>query len=83
VNDSFAEARELVKIAKRLHAHVNLIPYNNIEGLDWKRSPIGRRDAFAKILKDAGVSCTLRREKGSDIEAACGQLALKKSRGDV
>ena len=77
VNDSFADARELVKIAKRLHAHINLIPYNKVESLDWERPQASRRSAFAKILKDAGVSHTLRREKGSEIDAACGQLALK------
>ena len=77
VNDSFADARELVKIAKRLHAHINLIPYNKVESLDWERPQASRRTAFAKILKDAGVSHTLRREKGSDIDAACGQLVLR------
>ena len=77
VNDSFADARELVKIAKRLHAHINLIPYNKVESLNWERPQASRRSAFAKILKDAGVSHTLRREKGSEIDAACGQLALK------
>ena len=78
VNDSFAQARELAKIARLLHAHVNLIPYNKVEALDWKRSDSARRSAFAKILKEKGVSFTMRREKGSDIDAACGQLALKK-----
>jgi len=82
VNDTFEQARELVKIAQRLHAHVNLIPYNTVESLPWKRSDSGRRAAFANILKNAGVSYTLRREKGSGIDAACGQLALKKSRED-
>ena len=78
VNDSFAQAHALAKIAKRLHAHVNLIPYNRVEALPWKRSDLGRRAAFAKVLKDAKVSYTLRREKGAEIDAACGQLALKK-----
>lgn len=76
VNDSFADAKELAKIAKRLHAHVNLIPYNKVEGLAWKRPDLFRRNAFFKALKGDGASVTLRREKGSDIEAACGQLAL-------
>ena len=77
VNDTPGQARALAKIAKRLHAHVNLIPYNSVGGLQWRRSPLKNRLAFAKILKDLKVSCTLRREKGSDIDAACGQLALK------
>ncbi len=80
VNDTPEQARALAKIAKKLHAHVNLIPYNTVSGLEWRRSPLKNRLAFAKILKDAKVSCTLRREKGSDIDAACGQLALKSSK---
>lgn len=79
VNDSFQQARALAKIAKQLHAHVNLIPYNKVESLPWKRSDANRRAAFAKILKEEGVSFTLRREKGSEIDAACGQLALKEN----
>ena len=81
VNDSFEQARELAKIAKRLHAHINLIPYNKVPALSWQRSDAGRRAAFARILDEAGASYTLRREKGSEIDAACGQLALKKSLG--
>ena len=76
VNDSFSDAKNLAQIAKTLKAHVNLIPYNTVIGLDWKRPSSQRRMAFFGALKSAGVSCTLRREKGSDIEAACGQLAL-------
>lgn len=83
VNDTFLQARELAKIARELHAHVNLIPYNRVEGLEWKRSPAGRRAAFAKVLDEAGVSYTLRREKGAGIEAACGQLALKRKMEDA
>ena len=82
LNDTFDQARKLAQIAKTLHAHVNLIPYNRVEGLEWKRPDPSRRRAFADILERAGVSCTLRREKGSQIEAACGQLALKKKLGD-
>ena len=78
VNDSFKQATKLAEIAKMLHAHVNLIPYNQVEGLPWKRSDASRRKAFADILERAKVSFTLRREKGSEIDAACGQLALKR-----
>ncbi len=77
INDSPAQARELAKIANELHAHVNLIPYNTVEGLPWKRPSIERQDAFADIVRRAGVSATLRREKGHDIAAACGQLRLQ------
>ena len=78
VNDSIEQAKALVKIAKRLHAHVNCIPYNKVEGLEWKRPSITRQNKFVQILKDANVSVTIRREKGHSINAACGQLRLKK-----
>ncbi|HTB62349.1 MAG TPA: 23S rRNA (adenine(2503)-C(2))-methyltransferase RlmN [Opitutales bacterium] len=77
VNDSTTQARELAKIACDLHAHVNLIPYNTVEGLPWKRPSVERQDVFADILRHAGVPVTLRREKGHDIAAACGQLRLQ------
>ena len=77
VNDSLEQAEKLRDIALDLHAHVNLIPYNTVEGLPWKRPSLTRQERFATILRDAGVSVTLRREKGHDIDAACGQLRLK------
>ena len=77
VNDSLEQAEKLRDIALDLHAHVNLIPYNTVEGLPWKRPSLTRQDRFAEILRRAGVSATLRREKGHDINAACGQLRLK------
>ena len=77
VNDSVDQARELAKIARDLHAHVNCIPYNTVEGLQWKRPSIRRQDAFVDVLRKAKVSATIRREKGHDINAACGQLRLK------
>jgi 23S rRNA (adenine2503-C2)-methyltransferase len=77
VNDSPDQARRLREIALDLHAHVNLIPYNTVEGLPWKRPDAARQVAFATILDRSGVSVTLRREKGHDIAAACGQLRLK------
>jgi 23S rRNA (adenine2503-C2)-methyltransferase len=77
VNDSPEQAHELARIASDLHAHANLIPYNTVEGLPWKRPSLERQDAFAEILYRAGVSVTLRREKGHDIAAACGQLRLQ------
>jgi 23S rRNA (adenine2503-C2)-methyltransferase len=80
VNDSFEQARELTKIARRLHAHVNLIPYNKVEGLPWKRPNIRRQQAFGSILKSAKVSYTIRKEKGHEIDAACGQLRLQTER---
>lgn len=80
INDSLDQASRLADIARELHAHVNLIPYNTVEGLPWKRPGIPRQDAFADILRKRSVSVTIRREKGHDIAAACGQLRLKVER---
>ncbi|MES2695626.1 MAG: 23S rRNA (adenine(2503)-C(2))-methyltransferase RlmN [Verrucomicrobiota bacterium] len=77
VNDSLQQAEKLRDIARDLHAHVNLIPYNTVEGLPWKRPSNTRQERFADILRAARISVTLRREKGHDIDAACGQLRLK------
>ena len=62
VNDSPEQAQELVGIARELHAHVNCIPYNKVEGLPWQRPSIADQDAFVRILRKAGVSTTIRRE---------------------
>ncbi len=77
VNDDLTEAKLLASRAKQLHAKVNLIPYNTVEGLPWKRPSVEQQDAFLGVLKSRGVPATLRREKGHDIEAACGQLRLQ------
>lgn len=77
VNDGLDQARVLAKRAKPLQAKVNLIPYNTVEGLHWKRPSEAQQDAFQAVLLNAGVTATLRREKGHDIAAACGQLRLK------
>jgi 23S rRNA (adenine2503-C2)-methyltransferase len=77
VNDSTEQAALLAKHARRLHAKVNLIPYNTVEGLEWRRPTDAVIDRFAAILHAAKVTATVRREKGHDIDAACGQLRLK------
>jgi 23S rRNA (adenine2503-C2)-methyltransferase len=77
INDDLEQAAILARHARRLHAKVNLIPYNTVEGLDWVRPSDTRCRAFRDVLKNAGVSATLRLEKGHDIDAACGQLRLK------
>jgi 23S rRNA (adenine2503-C2)-methyltransferase len=82
VNDSLEQAEALAALALDVHAHVNLIPYNTVEGLSWKRPSITRQDRFLDVLKARGVSATIRREKGHDISAACGQLRLQVERGD-
>ena len=77
VNDSLDQARLLAKRARSVNAKVNLIPYNTVDGLPWKRPSEQRQEAFLAVLTSAGVTATLRREKGHDIAAACGQLRLK------
>ena len=74
VNDTAEQAAILARIAAELEAKVNLIPYNTVEGLSWTRPPITRQKAFQHVLHSHGVAATLRREKGHDIAAACGQL---------
>jgi 23S rRNA (adenine2503-C2)-methyltransferase len=83
VNDSDKQARELAKHAHALDAKLNLIPYNNVEGLDWVRPSSDRQKRFLAVLRAAGVRATLRREKGDDIAAACGQLRLQTERAVV
>lgn len=77
INDSLDQARVLAKRARSVNAKVNLIPYNTVEGLPWVRPSEAQQDAFLDVLTRAGVTATLRREKGHDISAACGQLRLK------
>jgi 23S rRNA (adenine2503-C2)-methyltransferase len=81
INDTLEQARSLVKRARSVEAKVNLIPYNTVEGLSWQRPDEAQQDAFLKVLSDAGIPATLRREKGHDIAAACGQLRLKHETG--
>ncbi|PYK37502.1 MAG: 23S rRNA (adenine(2503)-C(2))-methyltransferase RlmN [Verrucomicrobia bacterium] len=80
VNDSDEQAHLLAKHARRLSAKVNLIPYNTVEGLPWSRPSRNRQENFLSILRAARIAGTLRREKGHDIEAACGQLRLQTNR---
>lgn len=80
VNDGLNHAAALANIATSLHAHVNLIPYNPVEGLPWKRPNIMRQKAFGDVLRRTNTSFTIRRQKGDDIDAACGQLRLRKER---
>jgi 23S rRNA (adenine2503-C2)-methyltransferase len=77
VNDARQEAQALAVLARRFHAKVNLIAYNRVEGLPWERPGEAVQETFLKTLLKLKVSATLRREKGSEIDAACGQLRLK------
>lgn len=80
VNDSLEEVIPLSRLARQLHAKVNLIPYNQVEGLPWSRPEESHCRAFSERLQSEGITSTLRLEKGHDIEAACGQLRLKTER---
>jgi len=77
VNDGLDQARPLAALARRLHAKVNLIPYNRVDGLPWQRPPQPRQELFLAALQREGAKATLRRERGDDIAAACGQLRLR------
>lgn len=80
VNDSPAQAIPLARLARKLNAKINLIPYNRVEGLAWERPAEEAQDAFFRAVQRQKVSVTLRREKGHDIDAACGQLRLRTER---
>ncbi|HLH53591.1 MAG TPA: 23S rRNA (adenine(2503)-C(2))-methyltransferase RlmN [Verrucomicrobiae bacterium] len=83
VNDGLDQAEPLANLARRLNAKINLIPYNSVEGLTWERPDEETQESFLSALESRGASATLRREKGHDIDAACGQLRLKTERGWV
>jgi 23S rRNA (adenine2503-C2)-methyltransferase len=74
INDRPEDAAALGRVARKVKAKVNCIPYNKVEGLDWKRPSEARQDEFMAVLEAAHVPATIRREKGHDIAAACGQL---------
>jgi 23S rRNA (adenine2503-C2)-methyltransferase len=80
VNDGLDQVKPLAQLARRLHAKVNLIPYNKVEDLAWERPSEETQEAFLSSLENQNVTATLRREKGHDIDAACGQLRLKTER---
>jgi 23S rRNA (adenine2503-C2)-methyltransferase len=80
VNDSDEQARQLANLLNRhdLHARVNLIPHNPADPLPYQPSPMTRVEAFRAILESKGVRTFVRRPRGRDIFAACGQLAARR-----
>ena len=78
VNDSPELAHSLADLLQDVDGFVNLIPYNPIPGRDWRPSPPERIAGFAKALEDRGVEAAVRRPRGRDIAAACGQLRLER-----
>ncbi|MFT5134993.1 MAG: 23S rRNA (adenine2503-C2)-methyltransferase [Arenicella sp.] len=78
VNDDLEHAHQLAVLMKTVPGKVNLIPFNSFEGIEYKRSSNTRINRFRDVLHENGVIATVRRTRGDDIDAACGQLA-----GDV
>ncbi len=76
-NDGTQEAKELIKFAKKVPCKVNLIEYNPIELADFKGAETDKIAAFAEQIESAGIVVNIRRSRGKDIDAACGQLANK------
>ena len=76
-NDSLEDAEHLISLYHQVPAFVNIIEYNNVEGVTLKRAKKERRDAFVDYLRKRGIEVAVRRSRGKDIDAACGQLANK------
>jgi 23S rRNA (adenine2503-C2)-methyltransferase len=77
VNDRAEHARELAVLLKDRHAHVNLIPMNPVEQFEFSEPSRTRTARFVSILEQSGIAATVRKRKGADIDAACGQLRLQ------
>jgi 23S rRNA (adenine2503-C2)-methyltransferase len=75
INDTDQHARELIALARQIRCKLNLIPFNPFPASGLKRSPQARVRVFAQRLMDAGIVTTVRKTRGDDIAAACGQLA--------
>ena len=78
VNDSMDQARQLAKTLRGTPSKINLIPWNPFPGAPYEKSSNSRIDRFSKVLQEEGYTCIVRRTRGDDIDAACGQLV-----GDV
>lgn len=81
VNDRECDARELLRRLKGLPAHINMIPLNYVEESPFRPSTKAAVAKFQKILEDGGITATVRRTLGGDIDASCGQLRRKYSQG--
>ena len=80
VNDSPEQARKLLSLLRDQNCHINLIPVNPVAETGFKRGSRKEAEQFCKILNDGGISATIRREFGSEIDAACGQLRRKNAK---
>jgi 23S rRNA (adenine2503-C2)-methyltransferase len=79
INDTEVDAHAMAELLRGDHAHVNLIPMNPVAHTPWSASPDAVIERFAAILADAGVTATIRRNRGQEIGAACGQLAAERA----
>ena len=79
VNDTPEDARRLVRLLNGIKGKVNLLPLNEAAGIPFERPDEDRVNAFAKILADHGVTVSVRKSRGRDIRAACGQLITESS----
>ena len=79
INDTELDARAMAELLRGDHAHVNLIPMNAVAHTPWQASPDAVIERFAAILAEAGVTATIRRNRGQEIGAACGQLAAERA----
>jgi 23S rRNA (adenine2503-C2)-methyltransferase len=76
-NDGLEDAAELARFCRHIPCKVNIIEYNPISFADFKNADIDKIDSFAEYLKKQGITTNIRRSRGKDIDAACGQLAVK------
>ncbi|MBQ1895194.1 MAG: 23S rRNA (adenine(2503)-C(2))-methyltransferase RlmN, partial [Clostridia bacterium] len=82
INDTDECAKELAKRLKGMLCHVNLIPANEVRENDYERSNNERIKEFSKILEAGGITTTIRRSLGGDIDASCGQLRRQSKGGE-
>ena len=83
INDSKEDAIELAKLIKGTLAYVNLIPYNSVNEMKYSRSDEKSVHQFLDTLMKNGVTATIRKEFGTDIDAACGQLRAKNEQKEI
>jgi len=81
-NDEIQDAKELAKFCKNVPCKVNIIEYNPIALADFVNAEADKIDEFAAYLRSQGIITNVRRSRGKDIDAACGQLAIKEKEAD-
>src|SRR6185295_1062811 len=79
VNDTDLDSAAMAELLRGDHAHVNLIPMNPVAHTPWTASPMPVIERFAETLREAGIGTTIRRNRGQEVGAACGQLAAERA----